>query len=106
MARTPKAGTGSYAVSKAALEAMAGIYALESAGTPIRVNMVNVGPTRTEMRARAVPEEDPMTLKTPEDIVPLFVELASPACTRRGEWIVAVYGLPTQDKKLLDRSGG
>lgn len=89
VARTPKVGTGSYAVSKAALEAMAGIYALEGAGSPIRVNMVNAGATRTEMRARAVPEEDPMTLKTPEDIAPLFVELASPACTRQGEWIVA-----------------
>jgi NAD(P)-dependent dehydrogenase (short-subunit alcohol dehydrogenase family) len=89
VARTPKVGTGSYAVSKAALEAMAGIYALEGRDTPIRVNMVNVGPTRTEMRARAVPDEDPMTLKTPEDIAPLFVELASPACARQGEWVVA-----------------
>ncbi len=89
VARTPKVGTGSYAVSKAALEAMTGIYALEGAGSPLRVNMVNVGPTRTEMRARAVPDEDPMTLKTPEDIAPLFVELASPACTRQGEWVVA-----------------
>ncbi len=89
VARTPKVSTGSYAVSKAALEAMAGIYALEGAATPIRVNMVNAGATRTGMRARAVPDEDPMTLKTPEDIAPLFVELASPACTRRGEWVVA-----------------
>jgi NAD(P)-dependent dehydrogenase (short-subunit alcohol dehydrogenase family) len=89
VARTPKVCTGSYAVSKAALEAMAGIYALEGAGSAIRVNMVNAGATRTEMRARAVPDEDPMTLKTPEDIAPLFVELASPACARQGEWIVA-----------------
>ncbi len=89
VARTPKVGTGSYAVSKAALEAMAGIYALESATTPIKVNMVNPGPTRTQMRARAVPEEDPMTIKTPADIAPLFVELASPACKRQGEWIAA-----------------
>ena len=89
VARTPKVGTGSYAVSKAALEAMTGIYALEGAGSAMRVNMVNVGPTRTEMRARAVPDEDPMTLKTPEDIAPLFVELASPACKRQGEWVVA-----------------
>lgn len=96
VARTPKVGTGSYAVSKAALEAMAGIYALEGAGTSIRVNMVNAGATRTEMRARAVPEEDPMTLKTPEDIAPLFVELASPACTRQGEWIVADEWMKTR----------
>ena len=96
VARTPKAGTGSYAVSKAALEAMTGIYALEGAGTPIRANMVNVGPTRTEMRARAVPNEDPMTLKTPEDIAPLFVELALPSCNRQGEWIVADEWMKTR----------
>ena len=70
VARTGKATTGSYAVSKAALEAMVRVYAVESAGTQIRINIVNPGPTRTRMRARAAPEEDPMTLKTPEDIAP------------------------------------
>lgn len=89
VARTPKAGSGSYAISKAALEAMAAVYAQEVAGTPIRVNMVNPGPTRTQMRAQVMPAEDPLTLKTPEDIAPLFVELASPGCTRQAEWISA-----------------
>lgn len=89
VARTPKAGSGSYAISKAALEAMVAVYAQEVASTPIRVNMVNPGPTRTQMRAQVMPKEDPMTLKTPEDIAPLFVELASPACTRQTEWISA-----------------
>jgi NAD(P)-dependent dehydrogenase (short-subunit alcohol dehydrogenase family) len=89
VARTPKAGSGSYAITKAALEMMAAVYAQEIAGTPIRLNMVNPGPTRTQMRAQVMPKEDPMTLKTPEDIAPLFVELASPACTRQGEWISA-----------------
>lgn len=89
VARTPKVGSGSYAVSKAALEHMTGIYALEAAGSALRVNMVNVGPTRTSMRARTVPDEDPMTLKTPEDLAPLIVELASAACQRHSEWVVA-----------------
>jgi NAD(P)-dependent dehydrogenase (short-subunit alcohol dehydrogenase family) len=89
VARLAKTGGGSYAISKAALEAMAGVYAQEVAATPIRVNMVSPGPTRTEMRARVAPKEDPMTLKTPEDIAPLFLELASPACTRHAEWISA-----------------
>jgi NAD(P)-dependent dehydrogenase (short-subunit alcohol dehydrogenase family) len=88
-ARTPKAGSGSYAITKAALEAMAAVYAEEVAETPIRVNMVNPGPTRTQMRAQVMPDEDPTTLKTPEDIAPLFVELASPACAHRGAWINA-----------------
>jgi NAD(P)-dependent dehydrogenase (short-subunit alcohol dehydrogenase family) len=89
VARTPKAGSGSYAISKAALEAMAAVYAQEVAATPIRLNMVNPGPTRTDMRAQVAPKEDPLTLKTPEDIAPLFVELASPTCTRQTEWISA-----------------
>jgi NAD(P)-dependent dehydrogenase (short-subunit alcohol dehydrogenase family) len=89
VARTPKAGSGSYAITKAALEMMASVYAQEIAATPIRLNMVNPGPTRTQMRAQVMPKEDPLTLKTPEDIAPLFVELASPACTRQGEWISA-----------------
>jgi NAD(P)-dependent dehydrogenase (short-subunit alcohol dehydrogenase family) len=88
-ARTAKAGSGSYAVSKAALEAMAGIYGREVAGTPIKINIINPEPTRTEMRAMVAPMEDPMTLKTPEDIAPLFLELASPTCKHQGEWINA-----------------
>jgi NAD(P)-dependent dehydrogenase (short-subunit alcohol dehydrogenase family) len=88
-ARTARPGGGSYAVTKAALEMMAAVYAQEIAGTPVRINMVNPGPTRTSMRAQVAPDEDPMTLKTPEDIAPLFVELASPACTRQAEWINA-----------------
>lgn len=88
-ARIPRAGGGSYAVTKAALEMMAAVYAQEVADTPIRINMVNPGPTRTAMRAQVAPKEDPMTLKTPEDMAPLFVELASPACTRQAEWISA-----------------
>ena len=88
-ARTPRPGGGSYAVTKAALEMMVAVYAQEVADAPIRINMVNPGPTRTAMRAQVAPKEDPMTLKTPEDIAPLFVELASPACTRQAEWINA-----------------
>ncbi|TAK80590.1 MAG: SDR family NAD(P)-dependent oxidoreductase [Betaproteobacteria bacterium] len=84
-----KATTGSYAVSKAALEAMARIYIVESKGTPIRVNIVSPGPTRTEMRARAAPEENPMSIKPPEALAPLFVELATRECQRQGEWLNA-----------------
>ena len=87
--RIPRAGGGSYAVTKAALEMMAQVYSAEVAGTAIKVNMVNPGPTRTTMRAAVAPQEDPMTLKTPEDIAPLFVELGSPECKRSCEWVAA-----------------
>jgi hypothetical protein len=47
--------------------------------------MVNPGPLRTDMRARAMPGEDPMTLKTPEDLAPHFVALAAPSWTETGK---------------------
>jgi hypothetical protein len=37
------------------------------------------------MRKKAMPGEDPSTLTRPADLVPLFLELASPDCTRHGE---------------------
>lgn len=89
VARRWKAHTGAYGASKAALEAIAGIYAAETAATPIRANVVNPGPTRTAMRAEAFPDEDPGSLKTPEDIAPLFAELCAPECSRHGEVIDA-----------------
>ncbi|MGE3915239.1 MAG: SDR family NAD(P)-dependent oxidoreductase [Hyphomicrobiaceae bacterium] len=75
---------GPYSVSKAGLEALAKTWALELADTPAKVNVVNPGPIRTGMRAKAFPGEDPMSLKTPEDIVPLFLRLADPACQESG----------------------
>ena len=45
--------------------------------------------TDDRVKAAAFPGEDPMTLKTPEDIAPVFVELADPACTRHGERVDA-----------------
>ncbi len=59
---------GSYAITKAALEAMVRTYASEVVTTPVRVNCFSPGATRTTMRARAMPGEDPMTLPSPEDV--------------------------------------
>lgn len=84
-ARRHTAYWGAYAASKAALESMALTWAAELAHTKIRVNLVSPGPTRTRMRAAAFPGEDPQTLKTPESVTELFVDLASPDCARNGE---------------------
>lgn len=72
---------GAYTVSKAAMEAMALTYAHEVEKTNIRVNLMNPGATRTQMRAKAMPGEDPSTLPPPDDIAELIVEMASPAFT-------------------------
>ena len=80
---------GAYAVSKAALEMMTRTYAKEIDMTPIRVNMVNPGATRTQMRSQAMPGEDPNTLPKPEDRAEVFVDLALPSCTANGELFTA-----------------
>ena len=87
--RAPHAYWGAYAASKAALEVMVLTYAAEVAKTRVRVNLIDPGATRTAMRARAYPGEDPMTLKTPESLAGLFVELADAASTRHGEVVRA-----------------
>jgi NAD(P)-dependent dehydrogenase (short-subunit alcohol dehydrogenase family) len=75
---------GPYAASKAGLEALVKSWAEELTSTSVRANLINPGATRTQMRAKAFPGEDPHTLPAPEDLVPLFLELSSPLCQRNG----------------------
>jgi NAD(P)-dependent dehydrogenase (short-subunit alcohol dehydrogenase family) len=75
--RRGKARWGAYAVSKAGLEALTQVLAEEVGQDGIRVNSVNPAATRTAMRAQAYPAEDPLTLPTAEEILPIFVYLAS-----------------------------
>ncbi|MGH7275222.1 MAG: SDR family NAD(P)-dependent oxidoreductase, partial [Nitrospiria bacterium] len=75
--RKGRANWGAYAVSKFGLEGLTQILADELKPYGIRVNTVNPGGTRTEMRSAAYPEEDPSTLLTPDKIMPLFIYLAS-----------------------------
>ena len=82
---------GPYAVSKAALEVLVRTYAAETATTPIRAMLVNPGPLRTAMRRAAMPGEDPMILRTPEDLAPHIVRLALPSWTETGK----IYDFPS-----------
>jgi NAD(P)-dependent dehydrogenase (short-subunit alcohol dehydrogenase family) len=75
---------GPYAASKAALEALARVYAAECANSAVRVVIVNPGVARTAMRAQAMPGEDPATLPQASAIAPDLVMLASPAMTENG----------------------
>jgi NAD(P)-dependent dehydrogenase (short-subunit alcohol dehydrogenase family) len=81
-AQTCRPYWGSYSVSKAALEALVRTYAGEVKNTSIRVVAVDPGKTRTAMRAKAMPGEDPATLPKPSEIVPHLVEMASPGFER------------------------
>ncbi|MEG1654298.1 YciK family oxidoreductase [Hafnia paralvei] len=73
--RTGRAGWGAYAISKFATEGMMQVLADEYKNTHLRVNCINPGGTRTSMRASAFPNEDPHKLKTPADIMPLYLYL-------------------------------
>jgi NAD(P)-dependent dehydrogenase (short-subunit alcohol dehydrogenase family) len=77
--RTGKARWGAYAVSKGALETFTQVLADEVKDAGIRVNSVNPAATRTRMRAAAYPAEDPLTLPTAEELVPIFLYLATDA---------------------------
>jgi NAD(P)-dependent dehydrogenase (short-subunit alcohol dehydrogenase family) len=84
VAATPRAYWGPYSITKAALDALARTYAAETATTNVRVNLFSPGPIRTRMRASAMPGEDPMTLKTPEEIADGIVALCLPSMTDTG----------------------
>jgi NAD(P)-dependent dehydrogenase (short-subunit alcohol dehydrogenase family) len=77
---------GPYAITKAALDALARTYAAETMNiSQVKVMAANPGPLRTRMRAAAMPGEDPMSLKTPEDFAPKILELCSPGWTQTGK---------------------
>ncbi len=76
---------GTYAVSKAAVESMAQVYAGENEQSNIRVNIIDPGAVRTDMRSKAKPGEDPMSLPAPDDIMARFLELTSNDCQYHGE---------------------
>lgn len=73
--RQGRANWGAYAVSKFATEGMMQVLAEEYQSRHLRVNCINPGGTRTKMRASAFPTEDPQKLKTPADIMPLYLWL-------------------------------
>ncbi|MEX0346429.1 MAG: SDR family NAD(P)-dependent oxidoreductase [Rhizobiaceae bacterium] len=83
---------GPYSASKAAVEALARTWAAETVNTPLRVNSVDPGATRTAMRAQAVPGENPHTLPHPSEIAAKILPLASPELTETGKLFVAPSG--------------
>lgn len=87
VARAPRAYWAPYAASKAALDALVQCYAAELNVTRVKANLFNPGPTRTSMRAKAFPGEDPNTLPTPEDVAPAIAAMLDPAYQENGAWV-------------------
>src|SRR5690606_695717 len=90
-AHSARAYWGPYAASKAAVEALSRSWADETKNTPLRVNCVNPGATRTAMRAQAMPGENPGTLPHPSEVARKIARLASPSLTQTGD----IYDVPT-----------
>ncbi len=67
---------GAYSVSKFAVEGFTQTLSQELETYNIRVNSVNPGATRTNMRAEAYPDEDPHYLPHPDEIMSIFLYLA------------------------------
>ena len=86
-AREARPYWGTYGASKAALEALVMSYAAEVRRTRLRVNLVDPGPMRTRLRARAYPGEDPERQPLPETAIEPFFALANPDCAHHGELI-------------------
>lgn len=74
--RAPRAFWGVYGASKAAFETLLGAYGEENRNPGrLRVALIDPGATRTKMRARAYPGENPETVKAPEIVGERIVQL-------------------------------
>jgi NAD(P)-dependent dehydrogenase (short-subunit alcohol dehydrogenase family) len=73
---SPRPYWGAYSATKAAFENLLATYAAEVERlSPLRVAIIDPGATRTEMRARAYPGEDPQSVKAPEVVADRLVAL-------------------------------
>lgn len=87
----PRAFWGPYQASKAGLEALITAWAEENEQAALNINLFDPGAVRTEMRAEAMPGEDPLTLPTPESVAEKLAELVLPAESRHGARITVKF---------------
>ncbi len=82
---------GAYGISKDALTSFMKILAdeMDTEEHAVRVNAINPGAVRTQMRVRAFPGEDPNTLPLAEDVMSAYLYLMSDDCTDVGQTIMA-----------------
>ncbi len=75
---SPRAYWGAYGASKAAFDTLLSCYAQENAKVSrITTAIVDPGATRTAMRARAFPGEDPNTVKAPQVVADEILAILS-----------------------------
>ena len=77
--REGRGNWGAYAVSKFAVEGLMQVLAKELEKTSsIKVNSLNPGGIQTNMRKAAYPAENPISVPSPEILMPLYLYLFSP----------------------------
>jgi NAD(P)-dependent dehydrogenase (short-subunit alcohol dehydrogenase family) len=86
-----------YTATKAALEAMVKIWAVEMKSTSVRANIFNPGPLRTALRAAGWPGEDPATLNPPEVAAAPIADMLAPDYAQTG----VHYNLPNGETRSL-----
>ena len=88
----PRAYWGAYGASKAAFDTLLAAYAEENETVgPIAVAIIDPGATRTKMRERAFPGEDPQSVKPPAHVAARIVELV------RSRWTSPLRGRVNDD---------
>ncbi|WP_331373887.1 SDR family NAD(P)-dependent oxidoreductase [Sinorhizobium chiapasense] len=87
---------GPYSASKAAVEALARTWAHETQRLPLRILSVDPGPTRTAMRAQAMPGEDPATVPHPSEVAAALMPLLGPEQTETGKLFIV------RENKIVD----
>lgn len=78
-----------YSVSKAALDQLSRLWAVELLERGVRVLSVDPGEMDTEMHRRAMPDADPATLARPEQVAARIVELLQDSSVPSGSRIEA-----------------
>ena len=76
---------GAYAISKAGLDSMVRAWSSEMKETKLNINLYDPGATKTQMRARAYPGEDPDTLKHPSKIGEELLKICDEGFNKNGE---------------------
>jgi len=96
-AQTCTAFWGLQSISKAAVEAMTRTWALESLKTSMKINLADPGPTRTGLRAKAMPGEIAENLPQPAEVAAELLPLMKPELLETGrlfdrlsrDWVTA-----------------
>lgn len=80
---------GAYSASKAAVEALTRTWAAEIENlSNVKVLAVDPGVTRTQMRAKAAPGEDPESIPHPREVAAVIAPLVAPAQMETGKLYV------------------